>query len=161
MAARRIAVSPSSAAMRSAASLPNGGSCGKAVNRVERYRTAAAHRAQSRRRHRGACCAEPRLACCRLEQSRRRGSWWARLLHFAKALGHVQIVSAEGRCCSAHKGTVKRTSAPCGARGDTHKRPPWASTIDRQMASAPTDAPWRPWQRGPTQRLTKQRRRCQ
>jgi hypothetical protein len=24
---------------------------------------------------------------------------------------------------------------PCGANGDTHKRPPWASTIDRQMAS--------------------------
>ncbi len=38
--------------------------------------------------------------------------------HFAKALGHVQIVSAEGRCCSAHKGTVKRTSAHA-ARGAT------------------------------------------
>ena len=89
------------------------------------------------------------------------GKSYASLSQIAKAM--------TGTAWNGHRFFGLRTGRPpalrklaAGWRRDTHKRPPWASTIDRQMArSGPTDAPWRPWQRGPTQRLTKQRRRCQ
>jgi hypothetical protein len=70
-----------------------------------------------------------------------------RLLHFAREeAGHVQIVPRA--YCSAHNGTVKRTSAPCGVRGDTHNRPPCASMIDRQRARPmPQHRPWLDTQR--------------
>jgi hypothetical protein len=53
----------------------------------------------------------------------------------ASQLGSRSRTVLRRRYWSTQRGTVKRTSAPCGARGATHKRPPWASTIDRQMAS--------------------------
>src|SRR5271156_3698103 len=53
----------------------------------------------------------------------------------ASPLGSQSRTVLRWRYRSTHSGTVKRTSAPCGARGDADRRPPWASTMDRQIAS--------------------------
>ena len=68
-----------------------------------------------------------RLRLCRLRHRRLRAA--------DRRLGLLGRSEDRGATALPITGTVKRTSAPCGARGDTHKRPPWASTIDRQMAS--------------------------
>ncbi len=40
-----------------------------------------------------------------------------------------------GRYVTTPMGTVKRNTVPCGSHDDTHKRPPCASMIERQIES--------------------------